>query len=227
MKVFTIVFFLATQLSAAAQSSLPDSSSSPKQRYFLLYHGRQYLNSYGRVDGHPYFGAGTFDTGSVQFNGFLYTDIPLYYELVRDELLTLGADGYTLIVLNAAQIDHFDLPGSHFVYIVKDSSQSDLYNTGFYEQNYLGRDGVFSKHIKYKTEPLTATIKPFFQERNLHFVWHNGNYHLVRRRKDLFRVYNDRRKDIQRLVKEHSLNFKDNFESSLIQTVRLLDQSHP
>ncbi len=118
--LISFLFFVLSFGSAHAQSvtgpqPLPDSTALRQARLntIEIYHqfmGEQtrLLSGYEHVgflpltNGHPYFQEDSPQTGSIIYEGAWYRNIPLMYDLVRGELITL-TPGSDRIVLSDAR----------------------------------------------------------------------------------------------------------------------------
>ena len=99
-----------------------------------LYRGGQYAEyTFLIAKGHPYFDIDSMIIGTVSYNGILYENVPLKYDIVKDALLTDDPYDYYKISLISEQISRFTI-GQHVFIRLTDSINRTAPRVGFYEQ---------------------------------------------------------------------------------------------
>ena len=90
-----------------------------------IYHGPAYIGyPYQLSNGHQFFESPNLTQGTIFYNGMLYQDIPMWYDLVKDEVVVQNIDSLSMISLHNERIDYFSLLGHYFIKISQDSSSS-------------------------------------------------------------------------------------------------------
>ena len=79
--------------------------------------GEQYNYFYPTVEGHQYWDKPVYTTGSIDFEGVLYQDIPLNYDTYNQLVMTsMVQNGLVVnIILDKSRIDSFEIEGTRFV----------------------------------------------------------------------------------------------------------------
>ncbi len=108
----------------------PDTSSvaynNAKEFYFKtlgpelsLYNGIYYrgYNRYPNDEGQPYFGSDDLIDGSVFYDGTLYENVAMQYDLVEDKLIIDHKYGAVRLELITKKIKYFIFNRHHFVYL--------------------------------------------------------------------------------------------------------------
>src|SRR5215467_11071975 len=106
----TIFLFSSSQL--FAQDFLPDTvlykraldqtltyNHSLATRTYGLYTGILYVRDYYNVKGHPFFQVDSFQKGEVFYNGMLYKNIDLLYDLSHDNVIVKYAEDVNLVLV--------------------------------------------------------------------------------------------------------------------------------
>jgi len=107
-----------------------------------LYNGAEYMlyTLYDKEDSkNLYFMSIFLQNGSVFYDGSLYADVPLTYDLLHDELVTTRYKQNYRIRLNADKVGYFDLAGHHFVRVIDDTAHHLPFGTGYYDLMYDGK----------------------------------------------------------------------------------------
>ena len=96
-----------------------------------LYNGSQYLIYTQTIqEGIPFFETTEFVKGDVTYNGILYENVPLVYDILKEELITrIPTNNYTVMLVND-KVSSFALLNHKFVRLVKDSTDK-IIKTGF------------------------------------------------------------------------------------------------
>jgi hypothetical protein len=109
------------QLSAnlhQSPASLPESyvrtRIDPDSR---LFNGREYIRNGIYAKGFPFFEWDSLQTGSLTYDGILYPEMAMEYNLVSDEVIIHNFAGDALISLVPEKITSFSIGGYHFRYV--------------------------------------------------------------------------------------------------------------
>jgi hypothetical protein len=190
-----------------------------------LYNGPLYTPyDRGFTEGHQYFGMDTFNLGAVAYDGLEYHNIPMKYDIIRDELIILHHNGVYPVNLIKQKIDSFSFSGHSFLVIRPDSTNSALPETGFYENLYYGNIRLLAKRSKFIQETNAATIEIKVYSRVQYYIVKAGKYHLIRNKNSLMDVLNDKRNAIQAYIKRNHLRLRKDFENDMISIVSYYDQ---
>lgn len=191
-----------------------------------VYNGQQYLYYTFKMQGDPYFESGDFSNGWVSYNGRKYDSLLLIYDVVRNDVVVLGPGKiYGIVMLNQF-IDSFSLQGHKFIALHEDHAQN-LYNTGFYDLLYKGRSvQLLERHMKYKVPTIEDnTVIIVFNTRSYFYIHKKGLYYLVSNKKDIFRVFADKERELKKMMRRNHLKLKKrNFETAVIRVTQFYDQ---
>lgn len=210
------MLLLETAKTNAAKSSLDfiGAKSSP------LLNGKEYLVYHPREKEHPYFTINWLK-GSIVYNGDLYSNILLLYDISTDQVITKYFTGDHLCLVKPF-IASFTLENRKFTQL------HDLsLNSGFYEVLSDKKIKVYAKHEKVLRE--TPTFDPEihlqFEERTRYLINVNGSFFEVKNKKSLLLAFASQAAALKQFMREKKLKFKSStFEGSLVQVIAFCEQ---
>lgn len=228
-KHILVTCFVFSSFYSNAQFNPADSLlySNAKQHAISLYHefmrpetgllnGAQYLNYAQTIqEGIPFFESPEFNKGSVIYNGMLYENIPLQYDLVRDELITIvPSSNYNICLIND-KITGFNLLNHQFIRLIKDSNDKVI-KTGFYEVLYEGNIAAYKKQSKIIGEDVSSgKLRTFIIESNTFYIKKSNNYYPITSKGSLLSILKDRKKEIQEFIRINKLNIRNDKNNAL------------
>lgn len=189
-----------------------------------LYNGSEYVDYDNYIDGHQYFGSDDWEDGSIHYDGTLYRDVPLLYDVMLDQVVTENFAGPLRIRLVGEKIRYFTLLGHRFIRIVTDSVQNPVLRTGFYDQLYNGNVQVLAKRAKLIHEQITSgRVEKNFYEKNRYFIEKEGRFYPVKSKRSVLNVFDDRKKELQRYLREHKIKYRRTPELAMVQLAQHYD----
>ena len=181
-----------------------------------LYNGNKYSQyPYKFKGGHQFFHSIEPVIGAVVYDGIRYDSILMQYDEISDVLVILGPRNW--IQLLNGRVERFNLYNSNFVWLEKDSMRNTLDRTGFYNVLYTGQTSLLKKQIKLSREEISSNLEVlhFADEKDHYYIVQHNTYYPVKRKKDLYKIFGDQKKAVQRFVKTNHLNFRKNREAML------------
>ena len=179
-----------------------------------IYHGDEYIRNGQKALGFPYFQSDSMLTGSISYQGILYTDLSLFYNLVSDEPVIRNYAQNTFITLSPQKVDSFTI-GGHFFLKLTLKSYTGLPVDGFYEQLYSGEPGFYVRREK-KLVVGTGSEETKYIQYNSFFVRMKNNFYSVDGKNALLDLLRDQKDPLKKYIRASKLNFKKNLESSLL-----------
>lgn len=156
--------------------------------------------------------------GSVMFNGYRYQNVPLMYDLFRDELAALLHNGLFRYVLQSSRVAGFDLDGHHFIYVAADTVKEEGFKSGFYDELYQGRIQVLARYVKtiQNSSSNQANIETYFTGTKTGYMIRKGSrYYPVSSEGSLLGVLKDHKSELQQYIKSNGIRFKKEPEMAL------------
>lgn len=172
--------------------------------------------------GHPYFFSPVPGTGSVTYDGIFYDSVLITYDEIKDVVII--ASGINRLQLATEKVVSFSIFNADFIKISKDSSSDALIKSGFYQVLYKGNVWLLTKQIKTIREDLSGIqIMRMIDEQDYYYIQKDGRYYLVNKKKNLLKVFSDRKKEIQQFIKVNGIDFRNNWKYALIETTTYYD----
>ncbi len=189
-----------------------------------LYNGSEYIEyAYTLQEGHPFFQVVNFINGNVNLDGMLFHDVPMLYDIVKDQLIIQDFQKVYKINLPADRIREFFLLGHLFVRLTHDSS--DQVKTGFYDQLYKGKIALFAKREKKVLEKYSnVEISKVVSSQNIYYIKKEGVYYTIKNKSSLLAVLKSKKKEVQQYLKTNNIKFKSEPERAMIMAVKYYDQ---
>jgi len=184
-----------------------------------LFNGREYIRNGINAKGFPFFEWDSLRPGSLTYDGILYHDIAMEYDLVSDQLIIHNFTGDALISLVPEKIALFSLAGHHFRYTAP--TASNLPETGFYEELYATpRLALLARRKKTLRFPSSQDDQPRYVQLDRYFLLIDAGAYSIRDENDLIAALKDKKDPLKKIIRKNKLSFKrQHFENSLIQTI--------
>lgn len=155
--------------------------------------------------------------GAVTIQHYEFARVPLQFDIFDDILVTLTPAKGQRTILNPLRINAFQMSdGSRFV--KKENVAGFFFHrSGFYRVITEGEQSLYCKHykeIKKDNSPLTPYLSYLEIER--FFIEKDDQMHLIRRKKDAYRILSLNKKEIRSQLRESKLKFKRDREAYLL-----------
>lgn len=216
-----ILSILSLATRAAGQSSASDSSfvQSAKNQAIRSYEramykqehvfeGNEYIPHDHRIKIHPFFPTDSLQPGTIAYNGIRYHDVPMLYDIVRDELAIQPPEGGYRVRLHTDKISNFSIGQHQFARIVGDSALG--VRTGFYEILYNGKVKVLAQRVKTVHEDISSgTYKADYLVKDRFYIQKEGAYHEVKSKGSVLGLFPDQSKVLRKYLRANKLKFND------------------
>jgi len=229
------LFFTITALPGLAQLPGPDTAfvasarDALKQQYskFIngqsrLYNGSEYRDYFSRNDEHPYFGVDDWSYGDIHYDDELYPNVPMFYDLSRDRVITEHALNGTKIELVSAKIKWFSLGTHKFVRLTTFDSK-DI-SEGFYEVLYDGSSKVYVRREKILMQKVESNeIIGRFEVKNRIYIVKDGNYFPVRKKGAVLDVFRDQKQPLKSFLSRNKVSYSADREKAIARMAEFYD----
>lgn len=186
-----------------------------------LFNGSEYKEYRSQKDEFPYL----FDDlmfGDIKFGGELYEGVPLYYDLVSDQVITSYPQGHK-IQLTRNKVDYFDI-GDHRVVRLNNNQLTE----GFYDQLYDGKMKLYARRQKVLITKINGNVaENDFELRVKYYLLRNGSYRSIKSKGSILSILKDRKKELKRMLKEEKLRSKENREKAMARMLAVYEQLNP
>lgn len=190
-----------------------------------IFNGIEYLRSGHGVKGTAFFEADSLLPGSVFYDGRLYEDIPLRYDVVTDDVVIENYTKNNEMKLVPEKLGYFYVAQHLFVRITADSLLPSFITTGFYEKLYDGKLSVFARHQKIRKQSVTASENEAkYIEYNYYFAFINNTFYKSGDKNEFLALMADKKDDIRKFIKDNKINFNKKREASMVQVAEYYSQ---
>lgn len=185
-----------------------------------LYTGSLYVRDYFKVKGHPFFQIDSFQKGEIFYNGVLYKNTNLLYDLSHNNVITEYVEGLRLILV-PEKISYFNLAGHSFVRRNNVFSADEV----FYDLLFGGKIEILVSRTK-QLEPWVKSqeFRDVFVQKNKYYIQKNETFYRVNNKKELLDVLSDKKSDLNDFIAKNKLDFRKHFENALLETARYYEQ---
>ncbi len=244
VRIFLLSTFFINSYKASSQNFITDTSAESSSLHnainlfhrFLypetgFYNGSEYAYNlyYPFVinEGDPFFQSKQFDTGAVFYNSMLYKNVPLLYDVVKDELLTHDPTNYYIVRLNNEGVRWFTIWGHTFIRLNHDSTNNITLHAGYYDLLYNGNTSLYKKNLKIIKEnsgSFQQGINKFIVESDEYFIKKDNQYYTVKNKKALLVLLNNKKKEIVQFIRKNKLNLKKDKDYAFTKVVAYYDE---
>ena len=222
------IFFLAlaliinTFLLNAQTNSVSDDYLKKVESYAEIYNGKiEMLYSPKQYNNFPYYFNSDFTEGEITYRKNIYSKQQVRLDLYKEQLIVVIPEKHYRVVVNPEGLERVSLYGKTFVWRV--SSQKNKLKTGYYMVLFEGKDlGLFYKENfsprgSERQDMITGRrISVFdFDKKTQYYVWYKDQYHSVKNKNSIKKLFPQYKKQIDRFLKENRLDFSNNKDYSL------------
>lgn len=187
-----------------------------------IYNGREHIGYPPLTEGIPYYGSKDWQPGYVVFEGALYNDVFLKYDLVADQVIVRHPNKVTGIILFTPRVQSFSFGNKYFVNLP--GKESELKN-GIYEELVKGKVSLYVKRSKLIEESIVMNeLVRKVAEKNFFYVLKDGHYCPVKKQKSIMQLIADKRNAVNSSMKASKIKFRSNPELAMIRIVELYNQ---
>jgi len=190
-----------------------------------LYNGKQYYMYDSREVEHQFFLTEDWAVGSVFYDGQCFEQVPLLYDIVKDEVVVRYRAGFGNVTLQNPKVRSFTLAGHDFMRVEADTGRVEGLRTGFYDQLYTGKTKVLARRRKDRLQQLSETkITILFPIKDQLYLFKNGAYQPVRSKNSVLALLPEYKRLLRKQLRKQNLNFRDNREEAIITMATRYDE---
>jgi hypothetical protein len=238
MKIICTILLLSFFLNLGAQQPFTDSAlytqsvnnvlegyKKAVQENLHIYNGIEYLRTGHGVKGTPFFESDSLLPGAVFYDGRLYENTPIHYDMVTDDVVINNYTQNNEIKLVPEKLGYFYISNHLFVRITADSSLPSFITTGFYEKLYDGKLSVFARRQKVPRQSINASDNDAkYNEYNYYFVLLNNTIYRAGDKGDFLSLLTGKKDEIRKYIKDNKINFNKKREASMVQVAEYYSQ---
>jgi len=189
-----------------------------------LYNGREYVDYAGTIHvGHPFYSTTEFTNGTIYFDGMVFENVMLLYDIIKDKVLIRHYNTVFRIDMPVKKINEFTLLNHTFVRLLPDSAR--VIEEGFYDKLYQGKNTLFVKRKKLIREERAGNdLSNVVDEKNIFYILKQGIYYPVKNLRGLLNILSGRREQIQQYLKKNGIKFRKDREKAILMAVEYYDR---
>ena len=188
-----------------------------------LYNGPEHIPYAPSLEGHAYFLDKLIHKGTVVYDGMIYNDVKMQYDLIRDNLVIVHFDGFFRMNLVTEKVKEFSFNDHHYVRLERDSANGLPFATGFYDKLYSGKLMVLAKRTKRIEETVTDKVIQKVTEKNFYYVYNGKEYNHVRSFKSLLSNVKDRSKEVRQYLRKSKIRYRKDRENAIVKAIEYYD----
>lgn len=188
-----------------------------------IYNGRLFYG-YARItNGIPYFKKLGWQTGSLRYEGYWYSNVSMIYDAVAEQLV-VRHPRYLSIALFGERIQEFEIEGERFVRLYPDADQ--VIKEGFYRVLVSGDVTIYERHLKQIKEEIKGDeLERNIETINRFFAFRDGKYYAVNKQQSLLNLLKDKRQAVQQYLRSQNVKFKKDPERAVTLMASFYNQS--
>jgi hypothetical protein len=190
-----------------------------------VYNGYEYSTPDRNIKGSPYYLADSPIPADLLYDGSYYQNIPVLYDMTKDEVVINRLDQNYKISLVNDKLNSFSIRKHEFVRISMDSLNGIQLATGFYDKMYGGKTTVLVKRKRRLQETyIYNTLGYEYLEENIYYLILGGQIVQVEGKSSVMRLFKTKKSEIKAFLRKNKLNFKSDFEKTLVAASAYYDQ---
>jgi len=188
-----------------------------------FYNGPEYFYDDALLTANAFFETVDFDRGSIVYDGIAYYDIPLAYDIIRDEVVTLSFNQDYRVKILPEKLSSFTIRGRQFIQIPKATAS---HMPGYFELLHKGKASLLVKRIKKIKEIITTGRNVEYQvnSENQYYIQTSTGYHVVTDKAGLLSILSDKRPELNAYFDNNNYSFRTDLEIALLNAVKYYDQ---
>jgi len=207
---------LARSASAQAAFAADSAVTRAQQAYTaalgtqsVLYDGAEYVDyTSPGTRGHQFFGGPEVQVGNVTYRGGTFLQVPLRYDIVRDQPVLLYPGQAAALMLVPAKVANFSLGSHRFVRVVRDSTVASDLPTGFYELLADGPVRLLARHQKRVAQTIISqNLALEYRQTDAVYLRTATTTAEVSDLKELVALLPDHQAEVQHYAKQQRLSF--------------------
>ena len=184
-----------------------------------LYNGSAYSEYISQEEEDPYFIDEWID-GSVRYDGELYTNVPILYDLTLDRVIIDNPFSIKKVMLVNEKVAEFTIQDHHFVHLI--GTELD---EAHYELAYDGNIKVYVRHKKaLQSRVVDYSIFNQFEEKKQYYIYKDGKYISVRGKGSMLKVLGDKKKELKKFIRDNKLSFASQKIRDMARLAQYYDQ---
>lgn len=189
-----------------------------------LYTGVQTQGYLPSMEGNPYLGTLGFQKGWLYYQGRLYENIPIQYDLVANKLLILHYNKIFRFEAIDQRLDSFYTSGHRFVHLRGQSSMPE----GYYEKLYDGHRKIWLLRQKIISEEVNRDgIRRWVSEEKRRIYLNDSAGSMeIGSKHALLRYVGNQKSAVRKHLRQKRLRFRKNAPATVVEAIRFFESKN-
>lgn len=184
-------------------------------------------------DGFSFYGRKEAVASDVLYDGILYRGIPMWYDIVHNEVAVQHPAMNARIALKNNKVSYFMLGDDPFVPVNREWAGSEVMPEGFYRVIYGGKATLLGHYSKRMFEIIQESqyVTNFSKQQSEYFLEKNGRYEPVKTLGALLNLLADKKQELQQHLREfdqeqksNKVKIKETPEQSMVRVLEFYDK---
>ena len=191
-----------------------------------IFSGPDYVPQNYRKTGSVFYASDSLAVGWIVYDGLLYKNVGLQWDILQNYVLIQGKNGYSRIILRNNMVDSFQLSG-HTIIRMEADKESNLHNTDFYDAVYRGKIQVWARR-KVTTNYGNSESRVVYAMRPQHkfYIKKENLFYQVTNRREVLNVFSNKQSEINKAVNSENLSWRRDFEECLTLAAAVYDKTN-
>jgi hypothetical protein len=196
-----------------------------------LNNGIRYKELYRIKNGkHKFYLSPNFIKGDIFYQGQLYYDIDMKYDLFEDQIIINleTQQGFSTFQLIKDLIDYFIIENKQFIQLTNNKvSNSPNLISGFYEIYFSSSNFIlYKKYFKNRIKFLESKVVfSEFRNKYEYYIFYNNTYYLIDRKNDFRKIFPSQMKIITSFYNKNKILLKSNYDLFMMQLSNKINNS--
>ncbi len=184
-----------------------------------LFTGKEFIKYSVNIKGHPFFETDQMQSGDIFYDGTLYENIPLLYDIVNQQVVINRYNGDERIQLLNAKLKYFIFDGKRFENIFSIEGRNENVSSTIYEIMSEGKASLLVKRIKNIKNGLKAEDPTSFVEQDEYYVRNGKSLYAIENKSSVLIAFSDKKDLVKAFIRKNKFRFKKKkIEKELITT---------
>lgn len=181
----------------------------------VIHSGKEESKYVASMLNHPYLYTEEYKTGTLSFDGVLYTDVMLRLNQHTEELIILSPDKRFNVIVPTDRVDYATIGPYYIFYNVPEKGIGTL-PRGYYVRLHDGKHPVLKRETCFpQTQIRDKEVEYSFALKNRLYIYKDHVYHSVYSKRSVLKLFKTKKKELKKFIKEHDLNFRGAPDSSV------------
>lgn len=185
-----------------------------------LFYGKEQTRYAYSINGHPYYKSNKYRKGTLHFDNTIYVDVLLRLDSYKDELCVSNADGSIAVILDPIFLESALIDGERLIYFLPEH-QKNAPKKGYYLIIHEKQLTIYKRNncLLYESTSDGSKVNRSFKQSIDYFLEFNNEFYQIKNKGSLLRILKSHKKELNRFIKDSQLNFKENPDDFLKQTI--------